>query len=135
VPPFIDGSGSMANVVASEGESHEDEKALVCPDCRSLGYGICLTFERRAYFCAKTRTSAEKRRRAGQTPETLASQALPSLAGGRHWNGRYARWDCRYYGSCYPRRYYRPYYSPYYGYRDYYPRYYRGSGVSIYLQF
>jgi arylamine N-acetyltransferase len=56
--------------------------------------------------------------------------------GGRHWNGRYARWDCCYYGSCYPRRYYRPYYSPYYGYRDYYPRYYRGgSGVSIYLQF
>jgi arylamine N-acetyltransferase len=55
--------------------------------------------------------------------------------GDRHWNGRYARRDCRYYGSCYPRRYYRPYYSPYYGYRDYYPRYYRGSGVSIYLDF
>jgi arylamine N-acetyltransferase len=55
--------------------------------------------------------------------------------GDRHWNGRYARRDCRYYGGCYPRRYYRPYYSPYYGYRDYYPRYYRGSGVSIYLDF
>ena len=75
----------------------------------------------------------------------------------RHWRGD-RRWDrrwgrrqawrsCRYYGSCYPRRYYgyrdyypryyRPYYPGYYPryYRPYYPGYYPRSGVSIYLSF
>jgi hypothetical protein len=57
----------------------------------------------------------------------------------RHWKGRYARRDCRYYGGCYRRPYYG--YNRYYGYRDYYPRYYyprhhyRRSGVGIYLSF
>ncbi|TCU20043.1 hypothetical protein [Rhizobium sullae] len=52
---------------------------------------------------------------------------------GRRWDRRYA--SCRYYGSCYPRRY--SYYGRpgYYGeYPDYY-RYHRRSGVSIYFDF
>jgi len=62
---------------------------------------------------------------------------------GRYWNNRYAWRSCRYYGSCYPRRYYgyrnyypryyRPYYPRYY--QPYYPGYYQRSGVSIYLSF
>jgi hypothetical protein len=53
--------------------------------------------------------------------------------GNRHWRGnsswnrRQAWRSCRYYGTCYPGRYY--------GYRDNYPRYYRRSGVSIFLGF
>jgi hypothetical protein len=51
----------------------------------------------------------------------------------RHWKRRHARRHCRYYDYCYPRRYYD--YGRYYGHRDYYPRYYRRPGVSIYLSF
>ena len=66
---------------------------------------------------------------------------------GHHGNNRYASRSCRYYGSCYPRRYYgyrnyypryyQPYYPGYYPryYRPYYPGYYRRSGVGIYLSF
>jgi hypothetical protein len=43
----------------------------------------------------------------------------------RPWNRRHAWRSCRYYGNCYPRRYY--------GYRENYPRYYRRSGVSIFI--
>ena len=66
----------------------------------------------------------------------------------RHWDRRYAGRSCRYYGSCYPRRYgyygqpryydgYRGYYGRrgyYGGYPDHY-RYYRGSGATIYFNF
>jgi len=65
---------------------------------------------------------------------------------GHHWNNRHSWRSCRYYGSCYPRRYgYRNYYprydQPYYPgyypryYRPYYRPYYPRSGVSIYLSF
>ncbi len=49
----------------------------------------------------------------------------------RHWNRRHAWRSCHYYGRCYPRHYY----SRHYGYRDYYPRYHRRSGVTIYFDF
>ncbi len=59
--------------------------------------------------------------------------------GDRGWDRRNAWSSCRYYGSCYPRRYYgyRNYYRPFYPgyYRPYYPGYYPGSGLSIYLSF
>ena len=48
----------------------------------------------------------------------------------RHWKRRQAWRNCRYYGRCYPRRDYD--YGRYVD-RDYYPRYYRRPGVTIYL--
>jgi hypothetical protein len=46
----------------------------------------------------------------------------------RHWQRRQAWRNCRDYNTCYPRRFYDRY-----GERDYYLRYYRRPGISIYV--
>ena len=47
-----------------------------------------------------------------------------------HRQRRHAWLNCRYYDTCYPRRHYD---YDRYGERDYYPRYYRRPGVTIYV--
>jgi hypothetical protein len=47
-----------------------------------------------------------------------------------HWQWRHAWLNCRYYNTCYPRRYYD---YDRYGERDYYPRHYRRPGITIYV--
>ncbi len=66
--------------------------------------------------------------------EQVQAGAVEQVNHRRHWRGghrRHAWRSCRYYERSYPRHHY----SRHYGYRDYYPRYHRRSGVTIYFNF